>query len=65
MMLPYKRRKIIAHFKHSIITAEKWSNMQQQMNTAQLDIKQDVATHCNFSYIITYIKYNATKIGRH
>ncbi|XP_030765200.1 zinc finger BED domain-containing protein 1-like [Sitophilus oryzae] len=47
-----KCRNIVGHFKHSAIAVEKLSTMQQQMNSPQLKVKQDVVTRWNSTYIM-------------
>nr|CAH7739618.1 unnamed protein product [Callosobruchus chinensis] len=47
-----KCRNIVGHFKHSALAVQKLSKMQQQMNTPQLKMKQDVATRWNSTYIM-------------
>lgn len=57
--------KIVGHFKHSVLAAEKLSQMQQLMNTPQLKLKQEVATRCNSTYIMLqrFIDIKAAIIG--
>lgn len=49
-----KCRHIVGHFKHSALAVEKLSKMQQQINTPQLKVKQDIATRWNSTYIMLH-----------
>lgn len=42
-----KCRSIVTHFKHSVLTSEKFKTMQNQMGLSQLKVIQDVPTRWN------------------